>query len=321
MSTDLNSSERAARNARAEASVWIVRLHSDDSDPQTEAGFRKWLDAHPQNAIQFEYMSDVWELGAGAAVQRVPRLRSWSSSSSWGRWAYAAAGLCTVILLGTMFFLRVPRYVTEHGEQRLVRLSDGSAVYLNSDSRLKVDFDSSARHLTLERGEGLFEVAKDSRRPFVVDAGPHHVRALGTTFVVRYEPLRTAVTLVEGRVDVSGESAGGPALIPGERLVWLEHSAPKVDTPRMDAVTAWRRGQVLLEGTALREAVAEMNRYDRRQLVLIDPKLAAVRVSGVYQTGDSLGFANAIAELHHFKVSEASTEILLGAQRAGGSLE
>jgi transmembrane sensor len=244
--------------------------------------------------------------------------------------------ICAAALLAVYFYWTLSLYVTSHGEQRLVRLPDGSSVYLNSDSRLRLDFNSKTRRVSLERGEGLFEVAKDADHPFVVDAGSRHITALGTTFVVRYEPTQTAITLVDGKVAVSNVDAveetpqPSPApgkgnnpvavpyaanapvtLSPGERLVLTKNAAPKVDMPRMDAAIAWRRGQVLLDGTALRDAVSELNRYDRRRLVIDDSRLGSVRVSGVYQTGDSLGFAHAIAELHHFAVRDDSHEIHL----------
>ena len=325
------NSSRTARNARAEASVWIVKLHGEDRSAELEAGLREWLSADPENARQFEYMSDVWELGGTVTADRLPRMRSWHSTAARARWipASVVTALCVGALLALYFNWTRSFYVTEHGEQRLVRLQDGSTVYLNSDSRLRVDFDSTTRRVSLERGEGLFEVAKDARHRFVVDAGSRHVTALGTTFVVRYEPTRTAITLVEGKVAVSSgdevEAVSQPSsaadtamtpvtLVPGERLVLVRNSAPRVDTPRMDAVTAWRRGQVVLDATALRDAVSEMNRYDRRRLVIDDAGLESVHVSGVYQTGDSLGFAQAIAELHHLAVREDSGEIHLYSQ-------
>jgi transmembrane sensor len=230
--------------------------------------------------------------------------------------AAAAATMCMIAALAVWWWSGAA-YVTAHGEQRLVYLDDGSRVYLNSDSRLRVDFS-----------EGFFEVARDAARPFVVEAGDREVRALGTTFIVRHETQRTAITLVEGKVTVSPitserqpsapeESTSSPAtvaavtLAPGERLVLDELALPVLDAPRLEAVTAWRRGEVLLDATPLAEAIAEMNRYDKRQLFIDDAELAAVQVSGIYRTGDSLGFAHAVAELNGLDVHDDAAEIHL----------
>jgi transmembrane sensor len=66
----------------------------------------------------------------------------------------------------------------------------------------------------------------------------------------------------------------------------------------MDAVTAWRRSEIVLDHTPLADAVAEMNRYDQTTLVIEDPQVAALRVSGIYHTGNSETFANMIAHLY-----------------------
>src|SRR5690606_35616051 len=136
----------------------------------------------------------------------------------------------------------------------------------------------------LERGEAFFDVAKDPTRPFIVTAGERVVTALGTSFVVRFDPNQVAVTLVEGRVAVSehadaattaslksASSSKGDApsagdfliLEPGERVTFAETGSAVIDQPRSDATAAWRRGEVVLNDTPLSEAALEMNRYQR----------------------------------------------------------
>lgn len=331
--TTKNPSSKAPRTARAESSVWIVRLHSEERTPELEATLREWLAADPENARQFEHITDVWEIGGAVTANGLPRMRSWSAATR-SRWTLAAAAalVCAISLFTAYWWWSGSAYVTHRGEQRLVRLDDGSRVSLNSDTRLRVEFGTNERRVRLEQGEGFFEVAKDARRPFIVQAGDRQVIALGTTFVVRYEPAGTAITLVEGKVAVSalgsfalpeeGEPTQQPnapeqpqadifTLTPGERLTLAKFAPPKIDAPRIDAITAWRRGEVLLEATPLTEAIAEMNRHDERQLVLDSKELATVRVSGVYRTGDSPGFARAVAELHGLRIIEGPDRIRL----------
>jgi transmembrane sensor len=331
--TTENQASKSPRAARAESSVWIVRLHSEERTPELEAALREWLASDPENARQFEHITDVWEIGGAVAANGLPRMRSWNAGTSphW-RLAAAAALVCAITLFTAYWWWSGSAYVTNRGEQRLVRLDDGSRVSLNSDTRLRVEFGPNERRVRLDRGEGFFEVAKDVSRPFIVQAGDRQVTALGTTFVVRYEPARTAITLVEGKVAISalgsfsaaqeGEPAQKPTtsiqpqadvftLTPGERLTLAKLAPPRIDAPRIDAITAWRRGEVLLEATPLTEAVAEMNRYDERQLVLDSTDLGTVRVSGVYRTGDSPGFARAVAELHGLKIIEGEDRIHL----------
>jgi transmembrane sensor len=61
----------------------------------------------------------------------------------------------------------------------------------------------------------------------------------------------------------------------------------------------------VFDGTLLADAVAEMNRYSRTPIVLLDQSLLAnLRVSGIYRTGDVAGFASAVAALHGLQARE-----------------
>jgi len=189
----------------------------------------------------------------------------------------------------------------------------------------------------LKKGEAFFEAVSNPARPFVVVAGHREVTAIGTAFSVRYEPDHLAVMLVEGKVAVastvpargfsglSGHESAGPrssddpenlgagtvTLVPGQRLVFAGNRPPRLDTPRVEAVTAWRRGEVVLDKVTLADAVAEMNRYDRTRLVIDDPRVASLRVSGIYHTGDSAGFARAIGNIYDLTVSREGDRIHL----------
>jgi ferric-dicitrate binding protein FerR (iron transport regulator) len=95
----------------------------------------------------------------------------------------AAAAACVAVVVGPRLFSA--RYGTALGEIRRVPLSDGSMAAINTDTALDVAMSPRLRHVKLDKGEAWFEVAKDARRPFVVESGPVRVRAVGTAFSVR----------------------------------------------------------------------------------------------------------------------------------------
>jgi transmembrane sensor len=315
----VNSRRRAAR---AEASAWIVRLHGPHRSADLEAGFRAWLAADAENARQFERVTEVWDAGA-TPVPGVARVGHWqtdSRRSATRTWLLAA--VVAIVFIGASFwsanyFWLTPTYATGMGEQRIVRLSDGTRVTLNSDSQVAVNYRGVERRVRIDRGEAYFDVAKDASRPFLVRAGEREVRALGTTFVVRYDALRTAVILVEGKVSVSSlPAAEETVLTPGQRLVFAKGDAPKIDEPRIEAVTAWRRGEVMLDKTALAEAVAEMNRYDQATLVIDDAAIAQLKVSGIYHTSDNENFAAMISRLYGLQITHREGRIHLSTANA-----
>jgi transmembrane sensor len=191
---------------------------------------------------------------------------------------------------------------------------------MNSETRVRIAFDSRQRQVELVHGEAFFEVTQDALMQFVVVAGGHRVTALGTSFVVRYQPERTAVMLVEGRVAVDSVSPPGAKtgheadpwmLSAGQHLTFAPVGIAKIDVPSVDSVLAWRRGEVVLNDTPLQEAVAEMNHYDKTTLVIESPAIATLAVSGLYHTGDNEGFARAIAKMYHLELDERDGRIYL----------
>jgi transmembrane sensor len=198
-------------------------------------------------------------------------------------------------------------FATAKGERRTVRLADGSTITLNTDSAIRVGYVADRRLVRLLRGQALFEVAKDPHRPFVVQAGAKQITALGTIFEVRLlDSDRMKVTLVEGKVVVDeGEDRPHddqlimvPAVLaPGDALLVSDGARPVKFKEDIDQQLRWREGFVEFNDTTLAEAVAEMNRYSGKQLVIGNPATGNLRVSGVFRTGNPERFAAIVGEL------------------------
>jgi transmembrane sensor len=304
---------RTARNADAEAAAWLARLQGPARDAATDRSLKAWLREDAAHQDAFERATEIWDMipgaAAGLAAPQPARDRS--------RHRTLAAALATLLLLliggAVGIALRAPVHETPVGGQQVVLLDDGTRVSLNTDSRIAVLFADGERRVRLERGEALFEVAHDAARPFIVEAGDQRVRALGTVFLVRRDgEARTEVTLLEGRVDVSGAQERRIAILsPGQRVTVAATAGARLDRPAIDTVVAWRRGEVVFEDTALADAVAELNRYSRTHLVLADLALAPLRISGVFSTGNPGEVAEAVAMLHHLDVRREGDEIRL----------
>jgi transmembrane sensor len=114
-------------------------------------------------------------------------------------------------MAASLLFLALPAapdYATKVGEQRQVRLADGSLAALNTDSQLDVAYSTGRRDLILRQGEPGFRLPK-AARPFEVHVGPVHVRATGTAFSVRRADKGVWVVVTEGRVLAWVDGAGG----------------------------------------------------------------------------------------------------------------
>jgi transmembrane sensor len=198
-------------------------------------------------------------------------------------------------------------YSTAIGERSTIALEDGSTLVLNTATRLRVDFTRSARNVTLLSGQALFEVASDARRPFTVQAGDRRITALGTAFDVRVEAGVVRVTLLEGRVAVEepGRPANREELTPGQQLLAASRGAATVRHADVERVTSWRDGRLVFENEPLAGVVAEVNRYSNRKVVLSDPALGELRISGTFRIGSPVNFISALRDYFPIEASEA----------------
>jgi transmembrane sensor len=315
----------SSRRARAEAASWVARLHGPDRDAGVEAGLKRWLAQDTAHQEAFELATEVWQETAELPCD-LSRLAT--QVNSHGRFraksrlpAVAWTASVVVAVLVALIFHRYQdgRGVlrTGVGEQRTLALADGTRVELNTRSELVTRYDDRTRKVILKSGEAHFDVAKQPQRPFVVVAGEHEIAALGTTFVVRQDPSGLTVTLLEGRVAVAPSSASGVVaadvrvLAPGQRLKIANGGTPVLDSPSIDKVTAWQRGQLIFEDTTLAEAAAEFNRYSERSLTLGSVELGRIRVGGTFRTGDVSSFAEAVAQSNRLTVVDRGQEIVL----------
>ena len=207
-------------------------------------------------------------------------------------------------------------YRTDIGERRAISLEDGSSIELNTNSQVRVRLSKARRDLILDKGQAMFAVAHDAGRPFVVTAGDTSVRAIGTRFEVYRAQDAVRVTLAQGRVEVrqagkSNTQAPPVTLTAGERVdvAAARPAAPVVVD--VAAATGWTSGRLTFRDVSLAQAVAEINRYSRRQVVLGPGAPADQRVNGVFDAGDTEAFVAGVAALLDLK----------SAPRADGGVE
>nr|WP_255719330.1 FecR domain-containing protein [Pelomonas sp. P8] len=221
-------------------------------------------------------------------------------------------------------------YTSRIGEQRIVPLPDSSRMSPNTSTRVRVDFTAKRRTVKVEDGEVLFEVAKDAKRPFVVQVAGTEVVATSTEFLVGYDEAAKAdealaVTLVEGQVIVRGEagratpSLAEPVVMqPGQRVLVGRSAraqmAVQLDRRLIDEALAWRSGNVVFNGVTLPDAAAQMNRYSSVPILVEGEELSRMRVSGSFRAGDSAGFARASAEVFGPAVHTQGNQLVLASK-------
>jgi transmembrane sensor len=298
-----------------EAAQWLIELEEDSGADLTR--FAAWLTASPRHVEEFLFASALWnaldtldeqrrvdveqlvaaartnvqplEVAKAPTVIRVP--------TPTGVWRALAASLVLVaVMLGLWVSVdqRSTTYSTDIGEQRALKLTDGSIVTLNTRSEAVVRFADDARNVELTQGEALFDVEHDASRPFRVVAGRVVVQAIGTQFNVHRDHGVTMISVIEGAVQIAladelspGADARAVQLSVGEQL---EVSANGALMPQKGAeierVMAWRERRLIFRDESLAAIANEFNRYNKRQLVVEGTSTRSRRITGVFHADD-----------------------------------
>jgi transmembrane sensor len=294
--------------------------------------------------------------------------RATRAQSPWVR-RYILAASVAVAMLGasTLYWFENQHgvYATNIGEQRSIRLGDGSTVELNARSKIRVALHAHERDVDLIEGQALFQVAKDHTRPFIVRSGDTNVLAVGTEFDVYKHRGSTTVTVVEGRVAVFPSTlptvGAGPDLVriqsevptskppqsnrrpasskggtqdegsgavvavhensdvtaatgeiflaAGEQLTVSRAAVERASNADVAAATAWTQKQIVLNSTSLSDVVDEFNRYNTRQLVITDPRIADTKISGEFSSSNPDSLLKGLNALNKFNIRETQSRI------------
>ena len=177
------------------------------------------------------------------------------------------------------------------GEYHVV-LSDGTEVWLNSESQLRIPtvFAGSERRVSLS-GEAYFAVTKDSRKPFVVETDLGNVKVYGTEFNVKRYPdeAQLKATLVKGSIGFSSSDIAELKIKPGYQLSLAEGSRqPDIRQVKIYNEIAWKNRQFCFESETLGEIMATLQRWYDVRVVFVDPALKAITFSGTLNRYDKI---------------------------------
>ena len=338
-----------------EATYWYIRCFDERAMMRSDRQlFVAWLKRSPENIAEFlriaeldgkfagrklqESVSDLEEsnvvdIGFGNSALQYDYQPSDSVSDkvarkgkAWSKWRMAAAiaAFALTLLLGFAVLNRSPDGVVETvaAEWQHETLDDGSKVYLDARTRLKVEFTLERRVVHLYHGWAVFEVAKDSRRPFTVSTDPIDVTAVGTRFGVAIENGVTT-TVEEGIVEVTtrGRQDGSAVrLHPGQEL----HVQPagtlnlsEGDIVPVDAKRKllWVTGRVELNNTTIGEIVRQFNRRHKIQADIENLALANRSVDLAVMQVDNVDDFVEVMESRGVAVTRSGSTLILRAAR------
>jgi transmembrane sensor len=322
------------------AALWHERRRARGWSAADETALTAWLEADPEHVHAYAAMADVEEflddaVAAGGLERELIEARAAFAKGKAARsrrsFALMAAGLAGVAVLAgvggwvwTQGGVSEQTYVAQAGRRNAVVLADGSHVVLDAGATLKARIGRSRREITLDRGRAFFDVAHDPSRPFEVSGGGRVVRALGTAFEVDLAPAAGVyrVALLRGRVRVSETGADPVELTPGQVLQARGEGVGTVSSADVASATAWREGRLVLQGEALQDAAAEVNRRGGRPIV-VRGAARNLKISGAFGADDPEAFARAVAVVHGLVIGKGAdgTIVLSPAKDSGAAAD
>lgn len=285
----------------AQAASWFARNRVEQAQG-TDSDFEQWraTPAHAKAYAEFEALwADIAELQhLNRPVPLTARRRSlWRPAL-----AAAAALVCAVLTTNVGAPNSAYRHqVAAHAEgTRTLKLPDGSTLYVNAHTRLRINFRSLQRDIYLDQGQLYLEVAADKERPLWVHAGNSRVRVVGTAFDVRRGQKQLVVSVAHGQVafEPEGDPRTATLLEAHQRGIYDYAKG----TMQQQAVTAeevadWRSGHLTFRNRELLSLVDELNLYRSKPVQLADGPLAHFKVSGSLDAQDPDALLNALPAL------------------------
>ncbi|NAS10737.1 FecR family protein [Poritiphilus flavus] len=205
--------------------------------------------------------------------------------------------------------------IVPHGKTFRVELSDGSKVFLNAGSNLKfpVQFMPGRKREVYLYGEAYFEVAQDSKRPFIVNTDQVGVSVLGTSFVVNaYNEVPTHVVLVEGSVELSSEDRDmSPVkIVPGQKAV-ADIDSFSISEVNTDDYIGWMNGQLFFNNEDFESISRKIERKYNVQIENRFEALNATRYRGRFDDETIIDLMDTFKESANFDYSIENNRIVI----------
>ena len=308
---------------RAEAAEWFARAHSGAWGTADQEQLDAWLGQSLSHEAAYWRLEGAWMEAARLTVLRA----SAEAQNSTARRiipvpikiAMAIVFAAVIGLTGYSHLSGPPmeKFATPVGGHRMLALSDGSQIELDTDTVVRVAMKADRRTVWLDRGEAYFRVNHNAARPFAVMAGDHRIIDLGTKFLVKQSESRVEVTLLEGRARL--EAGGGllPVrsieLSPGDVATASANSMAVIKKPARILANelGWRRGVLVFEGTSLADAAAQMNRYNTQQIVIADSSIARRAIDGTFPVHAVPQFTEMAQAIFGFRVEKKGNQTLI----------
>jgi len=221
-----------------------------------------------------------------------------------------------------------------NGQQRHITLEDGTKITLNASTRIIYpnSFKDSSKREVILIGEAFFDVAKNTKKPFIIHTPRMEISVLGTAFNVRdYENEKNAeTTLIRGKVSIwkTGHTDKKFILNPNEKFVLsnavinnnAQSTNPKVVSLQNTTVTVqplvvsdqdgtaleteWMLKRMTIRDERLADIVIKLERMYGVEIQILSSNIATKRFSATFENEDLDNILKALQTVNFFQIKK-----------------
>ena len=312
----------------SQVAQWLAKLDRGDLTKTEREEFSAWIAKEPSNITKLQNTTAFWyglnepfrqtiaQILPNTALSRHKKM-GWTSGLAFSARfkPIMVASICFGFVgISAVSFIANTRtqktvvannnqfYSTSIGKVRVVALSDGSTIHLNTNTVIDQVYSKEERGIKLISGEAIFDVHHDEARSFKVYTSDGVIRAVGTRFAVHIGPMGVKVSVTDGRViletptglgaDKSGASilASIPIIVSKGEVAQMAHEATRAtrQVPAEDITEqlAWAHGQLVFHSKDLQYVVDEISRYTSVRINIINEDIKTEKITGILQIGD-----------------------------------
>ena len=284
----------------AQAASWFARNHAD-TDRADRKAFAAWQ-TEPAHARAYAEFEQLWADLAQLQQLNKPVALGKRKPSVWHpAVAVAAALLCAVLAtpIGAPRELYHTQVAGHAKGMRTLELPDGSTLYVNANTRVRVDFTAYQRIVHLEKGQVYIDVAADKERPLFVQAGEANVRVVGTGFDVRRSQQQLVVSVAHGQVAFAPDAKSPVSLLGAQQRALYSYAKGTLQQQTLPAeeVADWRSGHLSFRNRELASLIDELSLYRPQAPLQVSNAVAHLKVSGNLDVNDPDALLNALPAL------------------------
>jgi len=284
----------------AQAASWFARNHAD-TDRADRKAFAAWQ-TEPAHARAYAEFEQLWADLAQLQQLNKPVALPQRKPSVWRpALAVAAALICAVLAthIGAPRELYHSQVAAHAKGMRTFNLPDGSTLYVNANTQLRVDFNAHQRIVHLDKGQLYIEVAPDKERPLFVQAGEANVRVVGTGFDVRRSQQQLVVSVAHGQVAFAPDAKNPVTLLGAQQRATYSYAKGTLQQQTLNdqEVADWRSGHLSFRNRELASLIDELSLYRPQAPLQVSQAVAQLKVSGNLDVNDPDALLNALPAL------------------------